>query len=233
MNRAILALLQRRADLLGPHGFHFPGNTGHQHGAMALFILKPGTGGGAVVVDDLMPPGGDHSLFAVIGGGIAVGAGEKGNDLVPFFLIKVQGIPECLGDCFLRQVILGRPQPARKHQQIAAAAGLAHQFPQPFGIIPDHMLMQDADAQFRQFPAQELGVGVDDVPQQQFRTYTNDFCSHSRSSSPIRMAIFSTCSAASVSRAFSSGIPSSAARISASVGLVLGWGGVKIVQQSS
>src|SRR5699024_4678364 len=151
----------------------------------------------------------------------------------PFFFVKPQRIAESFGDRFFRQVVPGGAQPAGKQQQAAAAAGLGHQFPQAVGVVPDDVLMQHTDAQFGQFPAQKLGVGVEDVPQQQFRPDADDLSRHSSSSSPMRIAIFSTFSAASASSAARSGIAASAARISSSVGLVLGWGGVKMVQQSS
>ena len=233
MDGAVLPPLQSGPDLLGPHGFHLPGDTGHQYGAVPLGVFKPGAGCRAVVVDDLVTVDRDHSLLAVVGSWGAIGAGEECHDLLPLILIKAERIPEGFGHCFFGEVILRRAKTAGKHQQVTAGTRLIDQFPQPLGIVPDHMLMQNTDSQFCQFPAEVLRIGVDNVPQQQLRSHANDFCRHSKSSSPIRMAIFSTCSAASVSSAASSGIASSAARISARVGLVLGWGGVKMVQQSS
>ena len=56
---------------------------------------------------------------------------------------------------------------------------------------------------------------------------------HSSGSSPMRMGIFSTLAAASASSSARPGMPASAASISARVGRVLGWAGVKMVQQSS
>ena len=40
------------------------------------------------------------------------------------------------------------------------------------------MLVQHADAQFRQFAAQKLGVGIDNIAKQQLGSYTNDLRSH-------------------------------------------------------
>ena len=119
MDGAVLALFQQWAHLLGPHGLHLPRDAGHQHGAAAA-VLKPGAGGGAVVVKDLVPLGGHHGLFAVIFGGAAVGAGKKVQDFLPLGLVKMQGIAKGFGHRFLGQIVLGGSQPAGKHQQIAA-----------------------------------------------------------------------------------------------------------------
>ena len=116
MDGAVLALLQRRADLLGPHGLHFSRDTGHQHGAVALGILEPGAGRGAVVVDDLVAPRRNHGLFTVIGSRLAVGACKKCENFLPFFFIKMQRIPESPGHRFLGKVILRGAEPAGKHQ---------------------------------------------------------------------------------------------------------------------
>ena len=51
------------------------------------------------------------------------------------------------------QVILGRAQPAREHQQFAAGARLGDEFPQARGVVANDVLVQHADAQLGQFAA--------------------------------------------------------------------------------
>ena len=175
---AVLPPLQKGAHLLGPHGLHLPRDAGHQGGAMAVFILEPGAGGGAVGVGQLVPPHRHHGLFAVVFGGGAAGAGKKVHDLPPFFRVKGQRIAKGVGHRLFGQVVGGGAKPAGKHQQVAAGAGGAHQLFQPGGVVPHHMLVQHGDAQLGQFPAQKPGVGVDDVAQQKLGANADDLGGH-------------------------------------------------------
>ena len=149
---AVLALFQQRAHLLCPHRLHLPWDAGHQHRAVTV-VLKPGAGGGAVVVKDLMPLGGNHRLFAVVRGGAAVGAGKKVQNFLPFGFIKLQGVAKGFCHGFFGQIILGGSQPAGKYQQIAALLCLQNQRAQAVGVIPDDVLVQHTDAQLRQLAA--------------------------------------------------------------------------------
>ena len=90
----------------------------------------------------------------------------------------MQGIAKGFGHGLLGQVVLRGAKPAGKHQQIAAAFGFLYQITQAARVIPNHMLVQHADAQFRQFAAQKLGVGIDNIAKQQLGSYTNDLRSH-------------------------------------------------------
>ena len=108
VDSAVLAGQQQRAHLLQPHGLHLPGHAGHQGGAVALGILKPGAGGGAVVVDDLAAVCRHHGLLAVILGGAAICPGKESQNFVPLGLVKMQRIAKDLGHCLLGQVVLGR-----------------------------------------------------------------------------------------------------------------------------
>ena len=120
---------------------------------MAVGVLKPRAGGGAVVVDKLVALGRAHGLLAVVVGRAAVGPGEKVQYLLPLALIKGQRIAERLGDRLLGQIVLGRAEATRKDKQVAAAFGLQNQFFQPGGVITDDMLVQHADAQLGQLAA--------------------------------------------------------------------------------
>ena len=74
---------------------------------MTLRVLEPGAGRGAVVVDDLVAVRRHHGLLAVVLGGAAVGAGEEGQDLVPFCLVKMQRIAKGFGHGLFGQIVLG------------------------------------------------------------------------------------------------------------------------------
>ena len=177
MNRAVLPGKQYRADLFGPHSFHLTRHAGHQHRNAAV-RLKPRAGRGPMGVGQLVPVGGNKRLFAVVRRGGAAGTGKKRKDFLPFFLIKTKGIAEGLRHGLLGQVILRGAKPARKDQQFTARFCLTDQFAQTVGVVPDDVLMQNTDAKFGQFTAQELGIGVDDITEQQFGSYTDNLRRH-------------------------------------------------------
>ena len=177
MEGAVLPRQQQRADALGPHGFHLVGHAGHQHSAMAL-LLKPGTGGGAVVVDDLMPFGGHHGLLAVVGGRLPTGAGKKAGDLLPLGFVKGQLVPKTGSHRLLGQVVCRGAQAAGEDQKITAALGLVDEIRQTAMVVANGALPLDGDAQVGQLPAQVLGVGVEDIAEQQLGAHTDDLCRH-------------------------------------------------------
>ena len=177
MKSAVLALHQQRADALRPHGLHLVGDTGHKDGTVAV-LFEPRAGGSAVVVDDFMALGGDHRLFAVVGGRLAAGAGKVAGDLVPLGLIEGQLIPEAGGNGLLGQVVCRGAEAAGKDQQVAAALSLVDEIGQTAMVVADGALPLDRDAQIGQLPAEVLGVGVEDVAEKELGTHTDDLCCH-------------------------------------------------------
>ena len=237
MQGAVLTLHQQGADALVPHGLHLTGHARHQDSTAAL-LLKPCTGGSAVVVDDLMPLYGHHGLLAVVGGGHPAGAGKITGDLLPLALVKDQRIAIAGGNGLLGQVVCRGAQTAGEYQQVTAVLCLVDKVRQPPLIVADGALPLDRNAQLSKLPAQVLGVGVEDVAEQQLGAHTDDLRCHAAHpsnsiSSVMRMRIRSVFSAASASSSARPGMAASASRISASSGRIFGCGGVKMVQQSS
>ena len=111
---AVLAGHQQRADALLPHGLHFVGHAGHQHGTVAV-LLEPCAGGGAVVVDDLVAVHRNHGLLAVVGRGLAVGAGEESDDLLPLHGVEFQRVAVAGSHRLLGQVIRRGAKAAGEH----------------------------------------------------------------------------------------------------------------------
>ena len=174
---AVLPRQQQRAHFLLPHGLHLVGHTGHQHGAAAV-LLKPGTRRGAMAVHHLAAVHRHHGLLAVVGGDRAAGAGKVGHDLVPLFRVKGQGVAVAGGHGLLGQVVRRGPQPAGEHQQVAALLGLVDKIRQAAVVVTDGALSLDRDAQRGQLPAEVLGIGVENVAEQQLGADTDDLCSH-------------------------------------------------------
>ena len=168
---------QQRAHTFLPHGLHLVGHAGHQHGTVAV-LLEPCTRRGAVVVDYLMPMHWHHGLLAVVGGGLAPGAGKEVHDLLPLVGVKGKGITKAGSHSLLGQVVRRGTQPAGEHQQVAPLLCLVDKIRQTAMVIADSALPPDGDAQCSQLPAEVLGIGVKNVAEQQLGTDTDDLCCH-------------------------------------------------------
>ena len=177
MQGAVLAGQQQRAHALLPHGLHFVRHTGHQHSAMAI-LLEPCPGGSTVVIDDLVAVHRHHGLLAVVGGGLAPGAREEIHDLLPFFRVKGQHVTVAASNRLLGQVVCGGAKPAGKHQQVAPLLCLVDKICQTVVVVANGALALNRNAQCRQLAAQILGVGVQNVAEQQLGTHTDDLCCH-------------------------------------------------------
>ena len=177
MQGAALPRQQQRAHAFLPHGLHLVGHAGHQHGTVTV-LLEPCARRGAVVVDHLMPMHRHHGLLAVVGGGLAPGAGKEVHDLLPLVRVKGKGVAKAGGHCLLGQVVRRGAQPAGEHQQIAPLLCFVDKLRQTVMVIADSTLPPDGDAQRSQLPAEVLGIGVKNVAEQQLGTDTDDLCCH-------------------------------------------------------
>ena len=177
MQGAVLAGQQQRAHALLPHGLHFVRHAGHQHGTVAI-LLEPCPGGSAVVIGDLVAVHRHHGLLAVIGGRLAPGAREEIHDLLPFFRVKGQRVTVAASNRLLGQVVRRGAKAAGEHQQVAPLLCLVDEIRQTAVVVANGALALDGDAQSRQFPAEVLGVGVENVAEQQLGAHTDDLCCH-------------------------------------------------------
>ena len=174
---AALPRQQQWAYAFLPHGLHLMGHAGHQHGTAAV-LLEPCARRGAVVVDHLMPVHRHHGLLAVVGGGLAPGAGKEVHDLLPLIGVKGKGIAKTGGHRLLGQVVRRGAQPAGEHQQVAPLFCFVDKIRQTVMVIADGALPPDGDAQRGQLPAEVLGIGVKNIAEQQLGTHTDDLCCH-------------------------------------------------------
>ena len=153
------------------------GHAGHQHGTVTV-LLEPCTRRGAVVVDHLMPMHRHHGLLAVVGGGLAPGAGKEVYDLLPLLRVKGKGIAKAGSHRLLGQVVRRGAQPTGEHQQITPLLCLVDKIRQTAMVIADGALPPDCDTQCGKLPAEVLGIGVKNVAEQQLGTDTDDLCCH-------------------------------------------------------
>ena len=177
MQGAVLAGQQQRTHTLCPHGLHFVRHAGHEHSTVAI-LFKPCTGGRAVVVDDLVAVHRHHGLLAVVWGRLAPGTSEEIHDLLPFFRVKSQRVAVASSNRLLGQVIRRGAKAAGEHQQVAPLLCLVDEIRQTAVVVANGALALDGDAQSRQLPAEVLGVGVENVAEQQLGAHTDDLCCH-------------------------------------------------------
>ena len=141
-------------------------------------LFEPRPGGSAVVIDDLVAVHRHHGLLAVVWGRLAPGTSEEIHDLLPFFQVKSQRITVASSNRLLGQVIRRGAKAAGEHQQVAPLLCLVDEIRQTVVVVADGALALDGDAQCRQLAAQILGVGVQNVAEQQLGTHTDDLCCH-------------------------------------------------------
>ena len=119
-----------------------------------------------------------HGLLAVVGGGLAPGAGKEVHDLLPLVGVKGKGIAKTGGHRLLGQVVRRGAQPAGEHQQIAPLFCFVDKIRQTVMVIADGALPPDGDSQRGKLSAEVLGIGVKNVAEQQLGADTDDLCSH-------------------------------------------------------
>ena len=131
-----------------------------------------------MVIDDLVAVHRHHGLLAVVGGGLAPGTREEIHDLLPFFRVKSQRITVAASNRLLGQVVCGGAKAAGEHQQVAPLLCFVDEIRQTAVVVANGALALDRNAQCRQLAAQILGVGVQNVAEQQLGTHTDDLCCH-------------------------------------------------------
>lgn len=85
------------------------------------------------------------------------------------------GRPNQSGDRLLAEVVVGGAETARRDDDVVARERLVERLAQAFGVVADRRVAVDVDPQLRQPPGDHLGVGVDDVAEQDLGSDTEDF----------------------------------------------------------
>ena len=86
--------------------------------------------------------------------------------------------PGDLGDNLAGEVVLCGADAARCNHGIGALHGAGEHLAHAAGVVAHHCLVQQVDPQRGQLLCHPSRVGVDDLAQQQFRAYGDDFCVH-------------------------------------------------------
>ena len=89
-----------------------------------------------------------------------------------------QKITVATSNRLLGQVVRRGAKAAGEHQQVAPLFCFVDEIRQTVVVVANGALALDGDAQSRQFPAEVLGVGVENVAEQQLGAHTDDLCCH-------------------------------------------------------
>ena len=120
------------------------------------------------------------------------------------------------------------PSPPVVMMNVRPLAGNVHCLADPLRVVPHHGVIVDVDPQLGQSLGDHLGIGVGNVAQEKLRAHGDEFSGVAHGcSTTLSMPCIAVSIRPSISRA------ASASWISSREGRVLGWRGVKTVQQSS
>ena len=157
------------------HGLHLVGRAG-KHQDMDAAALKGAAGSGAHrVIKHRAPLRKLRLPGVVLRHGYVEGRLVKGPDILQNVPVEDQLLPKGLADSLLGEVVIGGAQAPGGNENIRPAAGNVQRLLQPPGVIAHNGVPKHVDPQGRQTFGNDLGVGVGDVAQKQFRAHGNDF----------------------------------------------------------
>ena len=156
------------------HGPHLKGRAGqHQHVDAPGFKGAAGSGAHRVVENGAVCR--KLRLLAVVfrHGQMNIPR-EISPDGFQHILPQHQGLAEGLADGLLGQVVIGGTQASGGEDDVRPLPGNFQSLSQPGGIVPHHGVPEHVDAHAAQGLGQLLGVGVDNVAEEQLRAHGDD-----------------------------------------------------------
>jgi hypothetical protein len=120
----------------------------------------------------------DIRLAQVVQRHLPPARGEQGADPLGDLGPAHQRHAHDLGDCFARDVVLGRSESAAQDHRIAALECLADAGDDAPEVVADFGLEMRIDAGQGQLAADPGGVGIDDLAEQQLGADGDDFAAH-------------------------------------------------------
>src|ERR1700730_8468442 len=88
-------------------------------------------------------------------------------------------LAENLGDCVSRDVVLSRPQTSRAEHHVRPSPGVAEGVRQSPFVVANLGHAEEVDPKRRQVRGNVLGIRVENLAEQDFRTDGDDLCVHS------------------------------------------------------
>ena len=141
--------------------------------------------------------------------------------------------PEHGADGLLGEVVVGRTEAARGNDDICAAARELQCLGETCGVVADNGVIEHVDAERGELLREHLRVRVGDVAEEDLGADGDEFSGVGHGQPPYSLIRTRSRPAIARSHSASTSSTASSSRTSSTWGLVLGWRGVKTVQQSS
>ena len=220
-------------DRAGPEHFAALVRRTGEHEDMYAALAEAAAWGGAIVVAENGAVFRQVGLLEIILRQLAADGGEVCAQSVGDLGMKDVFTPEHGADGLLGEVVVGRTEAARGNDDICAAARELQCLGETCGVVADNGVIEHVDAERGELLREHLRVRVGDVAKENFGADGNEFSSVGHGKPPY--SLIRTRSRPTIARSHSASMSSTASssRTSSTWGLVLGWRGVKTVQQSS
>ena len=200
---------------------------------MYAALAEAAARGGAVVVVENGAALRQVGLPEIVLCQLAADGGEVCAQSVGDLGMKDVFAPEHGADGLLGEIIVGRAEATRGNEDVHAAARKLQCLGETCGIVADDGVIEHVDAERGELLREHLRVRVGDVAEENFGADGNEFSGMGHGQPPY--SLIRTRSRPAIARSHSASMSSAASssRTSSTWGLVLGWRGVKTVQQSS
>ena len=153
---------------MSPHVFHLSGRPRHRHDYPPVFLHPPARGG-ALRVGNGFRRGNDRRLADIIYRHFKAAAGEEAGDILFQVFIHAEFFPHQGGDSVPGDIVLRRTQSAGGEYHVRPFPGASQGIRQSVRVIPHRGGKVQVDTQQRQLTGDIGRIGIDYLPQQQFR----------------------------------------------------------------
>ena len=181
VDRVRRELLQIRFRAFDEHRLAFGRRPREKNGVLHLSVDLPvqrDTGSGSPFVVENRRSVRHFRLLEIVFGHRTSDFFEEFHEIPLNIKVGVHPAAEGFRSGDFRDVVAGRTETAGDNQYVGAAEPLVNGGTQPRRIVADDGLMIGSEPERREFAGNECGVGVDDIPEKDFRPDAENFTNH-------------------------------------------------------